>query len=350
MRDAGAPLRVVNAAAPIRVCDVGGWTDTWFAGHGKVFNIGVDPCVEVRVALQPIGVLPNRVVLDVESYGDRYGFEPGDAPGRHPLLETAVEEIGVPDVVSVEIAISSAVPAGCATGTSAAVLVALVGALDSLTPGRMTPHEVAYAAHRVETERLGMQSGIQDHLCAAYGRINLIDVFSYPRASVSSVAVPDAVWADLERRLVLLFLGRPHVSSEVHERVITALAREGETSVHLEALRAYAERARDAVHAHDLAALGRVMTANTDTQRQLHADLVCAEAEAAIDVAAARGALGWKVNGAGGEGGSLTFLCGPGARAKGEVQRALTEADPRFRIIPTRLSRHGLRVWWSPEE
>ena len=37
------PLRIINAVAPIRICDNGGWTDTWFAGHGKIFNIGVYP-------------------------------------------------------------------------------------------------------------------------------------------------------------------------------------------------------------------------------------------------------------------------------------------------------------------
>ena len=33
------PIRIINAVAPIRICDNGGWTDTWFAGRGKVFNI-----------------------------------------------------------------------------------------------------------------------------------------------------------------------------------------------------------------------------------------------------------------------------------------------------------------------
>ena len=31
-----APLRIINSVAPIRICDNGGWSDTWFAGHGKV--------------------------------------------------------------------------------------------------------------------------------------------------------------------------------------------------------------------------------------------------------------------------------------------------------------------------
>jgi D-glycero-alpha-D-manno-heptose-7-phosphate kinase len=335
---------VVNAVAPIRICDNGGWTDTWFAEHGKVFNIAVHPCVEVQVQAHPIGSLADRVVLHPENYGHRYGFEPGVLPDRHPLLEAAVDEIGLPDDLSVEIGIYSDAPAGCSTGTSAAVTVALIGALDALDDGGLTPEEIAYAAHRVEVERLGIQSGVQDQLCAAYGGINYIEV-SYPRAQVSQLAVPDAVRWELERRLVLLFLGRVHVSSDVHDRVIAGLERRGGRSPHLDELRRAAEDARDAVCAGDLRALARAMTTNTDAQRRLHPRLVGTHAQAAIDVAAAHGAWGWKVNGAGGDGGSLTLLCGPDMRRKRRMIRALHDADPSFQVIPMHLSRHGLRVW-----
>jgi D-glycero-alpha-D-manno-heptose-7-phosphate kinase len=345
MREPGVPLHIVNAVAPIRICDIGGWTDTWFAGHGKVFNIGVSPCVQVQIKVHPLGALPNRVLLAAENYGDRYLFELGALPDRHPLLEAAIDEIGLPDDVSVEISIFSEVPAGCSTGTSASVTVALVGALDSLTPGRLTPRDIASTAHRVEVDRLGIQSGVQDQLCAAYGGINYIDVFAYPRASVSQLAVPAAVWWELERRLVLVFLGRTHVSSEIHDRVIANLERDGASSSRLEALRRTAERARDAVQAADFAALGRSMTENTDAQGRLHADLVGKEARAAIEVAAAHGALGWKQNGAGGEGGSITILSGPDMSAKRTMVDALRDSDPHFEVIPIRLRPHGVRVW-----
>ncbi len=347
MSDGRVPLQIVNAVAPIRVCDIGGWTDTWFSGQGKVFNVGVSPYVEVQVTVHPVDAFPQPVVLVAENYGDRYTFEPSAPPGRHPLLETAVGEIGLPDGVSVEINVFSEVPAGSATGTSASATVALLGALDFLTPGRLTPHEVASIAHRVETERLGVQSGIQDQLCAAYGGVNFIEMPSYPHASVSPLSVPDPVWWELERRLVLLYLGRAHVSSKVHERVIAHLEAEGQRAPQLELLRRAATRARDAFCAGDFRALGQVMIENTEAQAGLHPELVSSRARAAISVAAEHGAVGWKVNGAGGEGGSLTLLCGPDRAAKRRLRRALRETDPQFEIIPSSLSRRGLRVWES---
>src|SRR3954468_15146484 len=85
----GAPaelaLRVVNSVAPIRICDNGGWTDTWFAGHGKIFNIGVYPYVEVQIAVYPRTARPDRVRLRAENYGADYAVEPGGPlPNRHP--------------------------------------------------------------------------------------------------------------------------------------------------------------------------------------------------------------------------------------------------------------------------
>ncbi len=339
------PNRIVNAAAPIRICDLGGWTDTWFAEHGKVFNIGVHPCVEVRIKVHPAGALPERVVLDVQNYGDRYAFELAAGPGRHPLLEAAIDEIGLPGDVSAEISISSKAPAGSSTGTSASATVALMGALDALTPGRLGPHELAYAAHRVETERLGIQSGVQDQLCAAYGGINFIEITTYPHASVTHLSVPDTTRSELERRLTLVSLGRTHVSSALHDRVIVRLAQGGPNAPQLRELRRAAEAARDALLSADFRALGHAMIENTEAQCQLHPGLVCADAETAIDVAASTGAVGWKVNGAGGDGGSLTVLCGPQVGAKRELVRSLHDVNPRFEVIPTRLSVDGFRVW-----
>jgi len=345
---AESPLRTINAVAPIRICDNGGWTDTWFAGHGKIFNIGVYPYVEVQIAVYPRAARPDQLVLHAENYAERYAIVLGQpGPERHPLLEAAIEEIGLPDAYALEISIYSEAPAGCSTGTSAAVTVALIGALDALTPGRMTPHEVAYAAHRVETERLKLQSGIQDQLCAAYGGINFIEMFAYPYATVSQIQVPNAVWWELERRLLLIFLGKTHSSSAVHEQVIAGLEREGAESLRLEALRHTAERSRNAIYAGDFAAFGRAMADNTAAQANLHPALVSAEAHELIALAQEYGAIGWKVNGAGGDGGSITLLCGESASARRSLLRAIPQTNPLLAPIPIYLSRFGLRVWDS---
>ncbi|HZB72396.1 MAG TPA: hypothetical protein VE395_09675 [Acidimicrobiales bacterium] len=322
--------RVVHAVAPTRICDIGGWTDTWFAGHGAVLNIAVTPVVEVRVEARAGDGPP---VVEVENEGR-------PVAGPHPLLEATIDHVGVPDGVVLRVAVRSDAPLGASTGTSAAVVVALIGALDALTPGRRTPSEVAAEAHRVEVDRLGLQSGVQDQLCAAHGGVCAIEVTRYPSARVAPVDLPDGLRRELDRRLLLVFLG-PHRSSAVHERVIAELSARDDGATPLPALRALAHRARDAVAAGDLVALGRVMSENTALQADLAPGIVSAGAEAVIDLARSAGALGWKVNGAGGEGGSVTLLCGDG---RDRVAEAVAGLGAPVRLIPVACSPRGLRV------
>jgi D-glycero-alpha-D-manno-heptose-7-phosphate kinase len=345
-----SPRFMINSAAPIRICDNGGWTDTWFARYGRIFNIGVYPYAEVQIAVFDSREVENRIVINAENYGERYVVDPAQHSSlhgwnRHPLLEAAIEYMKIPANLAFEVTIYSEAPAGASTGTSSAVTVALMGGLDALTPGRMAPHEVALAAQKVETELLGQQCGIQDQLCSAFGGINFIDVSEYPHASVSQIQLPNSIWWELERRLALIYLGKSHHSSQTHEMVIRSMEDAGADNVCLQALRATAPRARDAVYAGDFAALGQSMIDNHEAQRQLHPDLISLDADRIVEVARAHGAIGWKVNGAGGDGGSLTLLCGPRSEVKRAMIREIEAEKPRYKNIPVYLSRYGLRVW-----
>ena len=89
----------------------------------------------------------------------------------------------------------------------------------------------------------------------------------------------------------------------------------------------------------------RAMIDNTEAQRRLHPALVGPDAGRIIEIARRHAALGWKVNGAGGDGGSLTLLCGPRSDEKRAMLRAIQSENPRYQHIPIYLSRFGLRVW-----
>lgn len=340
------PQRIINSVAPIRICDNGGWTDTWFARHGKIFNIGVYPYAEVQVEVFPNNGERERILIYAENYGQRYVMYPENLGwDKHPLLEAAIKKMNVPGKFAFQVTIFSEAPAGASTGTSAAVTVALIGALDCLTQGKMTPHEVAVVAHSVETEMLKQQCGIQDQLCSAYGGLNYIEMDSYPHATVTQIQLPNSLWWELERRLTLIFLGKSHSSSEIHKKVIRELEDAGPENPKIDALRRTAERSRDAVVAGRFDEFGRVMIDNTKAQAELHPELVSSDAQRIIDIAREHGAIGWKVNGAGGDGGSITILSGPLSSAKRSMIREIEAENPLFKNITIYLSRFGLRTW-----
>jgi D-glycero-alpha-D-manno-heptose-7-phosphate kinase len=141
--------------------------------------------------------------------------------------------------------------------------------------------------------------------------------------------VPAAAWRELDRRLLTVFLGE-HRSSAVHDEVIASLTEDARA---LDALRRCARDAAVALSNGDLRAYGGALVANTDAQRALHPGLVSDDADAVIAAARAAGALGWKVNGAGGAGGSVTIVCGD------------RRPDLPFgTVLALRLSRQGVRV------
>jgi D-glycero-alpha-D-manno-heptose-7-phosphate kinase len=343
------PIRVIHAQAPIRINDIGAWTDTWFAGRGKVLNAAVLPGVEVQVEVTPRRSRERaRVAIHAENYGETFRLDPDrPSPEPHGLLQFAVGSLAPEPDWALDIRLHSSVPAGISTGTSAAVCVALLGALNALCSAPLGWAELARLAHRVETEKLGQQSGIQDQIAAAHGGISYIEMSSYPDARVSAVRVGPAVRSELDRRLCLVYMGAPHRSTDMHEKVIAELEAGGPQRGVLERLTEVAGSAREALRAGDLEAYGAAMIRNHECQRALYAGLISAEADAVASVARRYGAPGWKVNGAGGRGGSLTVLAPADDGRRRRMIAAIAALARGIRVLPSSLSTQGVQAWES---
>jgi D-glycero-alpha-D-manno-heptose-7-phosphate kinase len=171
---------------------------------------------------------------------------------------------------------------------------------------------LAAAAHRVETVQLGQQSGIQDQIAAAFGGVNHVVMTRYPDAVVTPVRLSSATRAALGQQLATVYLGKPHSSSAEHQSVIDAMER-GDRLDSLEPIRQSARDAVVALEAGDLRAYGRALCLHHEAQRALHPGLVSADADIVTAVAKEHHAFGWKVNGAGGNGGTVTVLLGTDA-------------------------------------
>jgi D-glycero-alpha-D-manno-heptose-7-phosphate kinase len=85
------------------------------------------------------------------------------------------------------------------------------------------------------------------------------------------------------------------------------------------------------------------MNENTEAQRQLHPGLVCDSFEEIIEISRDFNALGSKVNGAGGDGGSITVLCEGDMATKRKMIQTIESHS--YKYLPIYLSRRGLRVW-----
>jgi D-glycero-alpha-D-manno-heptose-7-phosphate kinase len=339
-------LKTIHAIAPIRINDIGGWTDTWFSKQGKVLNTAVFPLVEVRIkTLENREKMDQRVLARLENYGEAFWIIPEKpAYDHHPLIQGAFNSIVIPKDIMLQVTLYSHVPAGSSTGTSASVCVALLGALDYLAETNHTVYEIAYLAHRVETEKLKLQSGIQDQLAAAFGGICYVDMYDYPEAKVTKVELDEGLRKELDDRLSLIYLGQSHSSSAIHEEVIAFLEAKGSQYSIIKQLRALAEQAKGALLERDLDSFGDIMIQNNECQRALHEGLISEEANSVIDIAKKFKALGWKVNGAGGKGGSLTVLGSRDVTLRNQMLEEIDSMGRGIRSIPISLTLSGVTV------
>jgi D-glycero-alpha-D-manno-heptose-7-phosphate kinase len=322
------------------VLDAGGWTDTWFAHGGVVCHLAVDDGVEVSARRCSLSATDNAPTaeLHVPDLGDDYRYPLDQPPGRHPLLEGAFRRWVPPDC-SVEVTVTSSVPPGSGLGTSAAVLVALIAAFRALAGESFDPQTLARAAHRIETVDLGLQSGVQDQIAAAYGGSNLLTIDSYPDADVRPLDLATTTWDALTRRIVTVYLGRPHHSSTTHQAVIAHLA-STDADRYLAPLRDAARDAAAALEAGNLDGYGQALIANTQAQAGLHPALVDPIAREVIGLSARHGAVGWKVNGAGGEGGTVSIVAPEPTAHLLTAVRSITGVA----VLPLRPARRGVRI------
>jgi D-glycero-alpha-D-manno-heptose-7-phosphate kinase len=125
--------------------------------------------------------------------------------------------------------------------------------------------------------------------------------------------------------------------------VISTLEKGGSQFEEIITMRNLAEKARDCLQKGDLTGYGRVMVHNNECQRALHSGLVSDEADRVIAIAKKYNAAGWKVNGAGGKGGSITVLA---SRTLHDRENMLGEIDGlgsgikslRFSLSPSGLT------------
>lgn len=284
--------------------------------------------------------------MKAENFGHTFRINPERPDYQcHPLLQAAISSMDIPAEYELEISIISHIPAGSSTGTSASVCVALLGGLDCLSPPRHNLEYLAYLAHRVETEKLKLESGIQDQICAAYGGICFIHMYQYPLARVSKLKLRKKILKELKQRLCLIYLGKAHSSSRLHKQVISYLKGKDTPFKLLRRMSGLALQARNSLLQGDLKSLGKIMTENNECQRSLHHQLIPEEADLVIKVAQRYKAEGWKVNGAGGPGGSITVLASQNDKERQIMLEAIDSLGQGIKYIPTSLALTGLRVW-----
>ncbi len=337
MRRQDLPTAVL-ANAPLLLDFAGGWTDVPpFSARegGVVVNAAIG--LRAHVTLDLGGKLLKLVSEDLGETlecANSGGLVPG---GKLPLLTAALRMF--PVLGGFTLTTHCDGPPGSGLGSSAALGVALVGALSRARQEMMSPSDIADQAWRVEAVEAGMPGGKQDQYAAALGGFHRL-TFRDPDVGIEPLTLDPDFAAALERHTVVCYTNKSRISGDTISRVMGAYERgDAKVTGALHGLKETANAMAEALRAADLARVGKLLSENWKHQQALDPGMRTDEMAQLEETAQQAGALGGKAAGAG-AGGCMFFLMRDDAR-----KTAAAVAGNGVRVIPLAWTAEGIRTW-----
>jgi len=327
----------IASKAPCRVDLAGGTLDIWplylFHRHPVTVNFAVD--IFARCSVTPRQ--DTRIILasrDLEAREEFASIEELRAAPRFqlPLLAHAVDFFA-PEC-GVDIETSSDAPAGAGISGSSALLIALSTSLNKLTGRGYKLEKIREIAQNIEARVIRVPTGSQDYYPAMYGGISAVELNA---DGIRWDPLP-VDQAELNSRFVLAYTGEPRNSGINNWEVMKAYI-DGSASVqrNFDLIASIANQMRRALLQQDWPQVGRLLAEEWTHRCKNAPGITTPLIDRLVDTAAAVGAMGAKVCGAGG-GGCVLFLSEPGARDR--IKEVIVQQGAT--VLPAQVASRGV--------
>lgn len=335
-------VTVVRAKAPLRLSFAGGGTDVPpfpEAEGGFVLSATIDRCA--FASLRPRE--DREVTVHSLDLGRQLSFsldEQINFDGNLDLVKAAMRRVLDHDADGFDVALRTAASPGSGLGSSSAVVIALIGLIQTHYRIPLTSYEIAHLAYQVEREDLGIAGGLQDQYAAAFGGFNFIEFYG-DHVVVNPLRIDETTVRELEYNLLLVDTGRTRMSDRIISDQVERYSAGQPASI--EALRRQKELAtlmKNALLQGKPRLFGELLDQAWHEKKRMSPRIATPLIDEAYAVAKEAGAIGGKVTGAGG-GGYMLFYLGEGSRP------AVTEALVKLglRVTDFGFSRQGLTTW-----
>ncbi|MGH9476190.1 MAG: hypothetical protein ACRD1C_07645 [Terriglobales bacterium] len=333
---------LIRAKAPLRLSFAGGGTDV--PPFPELENGSV---LSATINMFSFGTLSPRADEEVHLRSADLGlalhYASGSAltyDGQLDLAKAAIRRLGGGERTGFDLYLHTDAPPGSGLGSSSSLMVAVMGLMREWQRLSLDEAEVADLAWRLERQELRIPGGMQDQYAAAFGGWNFIE-FRGREVVVNPLRLPADVRNELEHNLVLCFTG----STRVDDGIIadqTQRYQRGEIGS-LDGLRRQKQLAvelKNLLLGRRLHEFGTLLHEAWNYKKRMSPHITNPRLDALYDKARAAGALGGKLNGAGG-GGYMMFYCDFERRL--EVEAVLREQGCTVRDFA--FEDHGLQTW-----
>ncbi len=295
-----------RARAPLRIGLAGGGTDVDpYASKkgGAVFNTTIN-----RYAYCTITPTDDHSMsvhsTDYGKYEAPLDGGPLPLDGNMDLIKAVTNHFEVTD--GFKMFLQSEAPPGSGLGGSSTVIVSIIAAMCEWQSIRLTSHEMANLAYKLEREDIGLKGGKQDQYAAVFGGFNLMNFGSHG-VNVNRVRIDEDTVNELQYCSLLCYIGHTRESAGIIESQVSKFNK-GQNEEALDRTKALAKSMNVAMERGDIRSAGEILDEAWTYKKQFSNKISNPHIDAMYSAARSAGAIGGKVTGAGG-GGFMYFIC-----------------------------------------
>ena len=267
---------------------------------GKVFLFGEHAVVYGKRAIACAIDLRTTVEISRGGKGVHIQSAFKDEPDKNPYIRTAIKKFQLlQDVGDINIKVSSKIPIASGLGSSAAVTVATIAALNENYQAGMTLDEIAFMSYQTELEVQGAASPTDTFVSTMGGTVIVPDKKKLPPISCGVVVGHTGISKSTSR-----MVSRVRTLKEKYPEIMDDI---------MGCIGKMSARGEELVLKNDYRSIGELMNVNQGLLDAIGINIP--ELSLQIYAARAHGAYGAKITGAGG-GGCMVAICDPGQSKK----------------------------------
>jgi len=318
---------MIISKTPCRVSFAGGGTDIYDyynQDYGAVISTSIDKYIYVAVNKK----FDNSVRV---SYSETENVDSVGAI-KHNVIREALK---FTHVNKIEIVTISDIPGkGTGLGSSSSLAVGVLNALYAYKGVFRSKELLAREATHLEIDLLNQPIGKQDHYAAAYGGLNYIRFNPEGTVLVEPLSLTENQMTTLQGNLLYFYTGITRSSSDILKEQKNNIVERRKV---LDDMRDSTEEMRYALKMSDFTRFAEIMDEGWKNKKKLASMVTDTIIDDYYDAAKKAGALGGKINGAGG-GGFFTFYCEPSKQqAVRDALITLKEVDMKFETGGSRI-------------
>jgi D-glycero-alpha-D-manno-heptose-7-phosphate kinase len=202
----------------------------------------------------------------------------------------------------------SDVPAGSGLGASSSLAVNLINTLNFINNKKFNSTKIAETAFKIERDILNWPMGKQDEYLTATGGLQFFE-FKRNRVISKKIKISKKTKSELEKNLLLFFVGNTRKSSSILKKQITRTKEKNQKTLNsLHYVKTLAESLYDSLNNSDITKFGELLDSGWNAKKNFSSNVTTPKIDSIYDYSLKNGAIGGKITGAGG-GGHLILYC-----------------------------------------